>query len=63
MSCAAEDRDEDLRRRAGRVPVRIQRSIDRYRVARGMTPLWAGRTSSSTPRGSTRPQGRRGAMD
>lgn len=54
------DRDEDLRRRAGRVPVRLQRSIDAYRVARGMTPLWAGRASSSPAGASRRSQGRPG---
>lgn len=35
-----KDRDEALRRRAGSVPRRLQQSIDRYRVARGMTALW-----------------------
>jgi hypothetical protein len=56
---ATDDRDEDLRRRAGRVPVRLQRSIDRFRVARGMTPLWAGQ-ASGRPSGPKGRQGRPG---
>lgn len=32
--------EKDLRRRAGRVPVRLRRSIDLYRAARGLAPLW-----------------------
>jgi hypothetical protein len=36
-----KNRDEALRRRAGSVPRRLRQSIDRYRVARGMTALWS----------------------
>lgn len=31
-----------IRERCGKVPKRIQRSIDRYRVALGRPPLWGG---------------------
>lgn len=30
----------EIRDRCGNVPRHIRRSIDRYRVARGMVPLW-----------------------
>lgn len=30
----------EIRDRCGNVPKRIRRSIDAYRVARGMVPLW-----------------------
>lgn len=30
----------EIRDRCGNVPKRIRRSIDQYRVARGMVPLW-----------------------
>jgi hypothetical protein len=42
-----DSRNEDLRRRAGRVPRRLQASIDRYRLARGLSPLWTDKGSSS----------------
>jgi hypothetical protein len=31
----------EIRDRCGNVPKRIRRSIDAYRVARGMVPLWS----------------------
>ena len=44
------DREEQLRRQIGNVPRRVQRQLDRWRVARGMTPLWTTRaTGSSRP--------------
>lgn len=30
----------EIRDRCGNVPKRIRRSIDAYRIARGMVPLW-----------------------
>jgi hypothetical protein len=36
-----DTKEERLRRRLENVPRRAKRTIDRYRVARGMTPLWA----------------------
>lgn len=39
---ASDDRRlEELKRRLGHVPKRVQRSIDRYRVSMGRRPLWA----------------------
>ena len=32
---------KEIRDRCGNVPKRIRMSIDAYRVARGMVPLWA----------------------
>lgn len=32
---------DDLKRRLGRVPKRVQRSIDRYRLSMGRKPLWS----------------------
>jgi hypothetical protein len=45
-----EERNEQLRRRLVNVPRRLQRTIDSYRVARGMTPLWEGRVRQSVSR-------------
>jgi hypothetical protein len=45
-----EDREEQLRRRLENVPRRLQRTIDRYRVARGMTPLWEDRVRPAVSR-------------
>jgi hypothetical protein len=60
MSHDMDRRNEDLRRRAGQVPRRLQDSIDAYRLARGLSPLWAGRGSSSPSRPWRRSQGRPG---
>jgi hypothetical protein len=56
-----DSRNEDLRRRAGRVPRRLQASIDRYRLARGLSPLWAVQGSSSPAGQQRRFLGRPGA--
>jgi hypothetical protein len=56
-----DSRNEDLRRRAGRVPRRLQASIDRYRVARGLSPLWATKGSGSPAGLWRRSLGRPGA--
>lgn len=44
----AEDREEQLRRRLVDTPRRVRRQLDKWRVARGMRPLWTSGTSSSS---------------
>lgn len=61
MSPDMDSRNEDLRRRAGRVPRRLQASIDAYRAARGLSPLWTGKAVTSPYGPCRRPQGRPGA--
>jgi hypothetical protein len=42
------DAQREIRDRCGNVPKRIRRSIDAYRVARGMVPLWDDQPLKST---------------